>query len=87
MIIEHPYRSGWRLLDPEKPLEKTDRFNRFEVTVPAKKTVAFKVVETRGIWDSIAVTNLTPDDIFVYSQKKYLDPKQVELIHIGLVNQ
>ena len=77
VIIEHPYRSGWRLLEPEKPVEKTDHFNRFEVTVPAKKTVAFKVVETRAIWDSIAVTNLTPDDILVYSQKKYLDSKSL----------
>ena len=77
VIIEHPYRTDWKLVEPDKPIEVTDRFMRFEVQVPAHTKRVFKVVETRTIWDSISVRKLTPDDILVFSRKKYFDPNSL----------
>lgn len=45
LIIEHPMREDWVLAEPAKPSERSRDFYRFEVTVPAGKTVSFKVIE------------------------------------------
>ncbi|MFO0867283.1 MAG: hypothetical protein U0744_22035, partial [Gemmataceae bacterium] len=45
LIIEHPIRSGWTLLDTQKPADKSRSFYRFEVNAPAGKTTTFDVVE------------------------------------------
>ncbi|MGA2499007.1 MAG: DUF4139 domain-containing protein, partial [Tepidisphaeraceae bacterium] len=45
LIIEHPLRQNWKLVQPEKALETTDRLYRFKTIVPAGKTGAFTVKE------------------------------------------
>jgi hypothetical protein len=44
-IIEHPITRGWKLLEPEKPAEKSRDVYRFEVKVAAGKSVTFEVTE------------------------------------------
>ena len=75
VVIEHPYHSGWRLLQPQKPLETTDNYLRFEVTVPGNTETAFAVKEIRDVWESISVSNLTPDNILIFARQKFLDEK------------
>ena len=45
MIVEHPIRADWKLVEPKKPGEQSRDVYRFEVTVPAGKTVQQIVVE------------------------------------------
>ena len=45
LIIEHPIRNGWTLLDTQKPSDKSRSFYRFEVQAPSGKTTTFDVVE------------------------------------------
>jgi len=45
LIIEHPFRQGWKLLEPEKPLETTEALYRFKTTVPAGKSGSVTVKE------------------------------------------
>jgi len=78
VIIEHPYHSGWKLLEPQKPLETTDNFLRFEITVPGDAQTALVVREIRDVWESIAVNNLTPDNILIFARQKYLDDKTLK---------
>ena len=73
VVIEHPYHSNWKLLHPKKPLEITDNYLRFEVTVPGNTETAFLVKEIRDVWESISISNLTPDNILIFARQKYLD--------------
>ncbi len=75
VVIEHPYHSSWKLLTPQKPLETTDNYLRFQVTVPKNSETVFVVKELRDVWESISVSNLTPDNILIFARKKYLDEK------------
>jgi hypothetical protein len=45
LIVEHPLRAGWKLVTPEKPLEKTDALYRFREPVAAGKSAQVRVVE------------------------------------------
>jgi len=78
VVIEHPYHSNWKLLQPQKPLETTDNYLRFEVTVPGNTETAFLVKEIRDVWESISVSNLTPDNILIFARQKYLDDKTLK---------
>jgi ketopantoate reductase len=83
VVIEHPYHSDWKLLEPQKPLETTDNYLRFEVTVSGDEATAFVVKEIRDVWESFSVSNLTPDNILIFARQKYLDDqtlKQLEKI-------
>jgi hypothetical protein len=81
-IIEHPITAGWKLLQPEKPAEKSRDVYRFEVKVAAGKTVSFKVTEEETRDDNLkfAVTGHTRtvnprDDIHVKLVHKTFEPK------------
>ena len=45
LIIEHPFRPGWKLTAPEKASETTDALYRFRTTVPAGKQSNLTVKE------------------------------------------
>ena len=45
LIIEHPFRQNWKLLEPEKPLETTDALYRFKSTIAAGKSGSTTVKE------------------------------------------
>jgi hypothetical protein len=45
LIIEHSFRQGWKLLEPEKPLETTEALYRFKTTIPASKSGSVMVKE------------------------------------------
>src|SRR6266850_533054 len=45
LIIEHPFRQGWKLLEPEKPLETTEVLYRIKTTIPASKSGSVTVKE------------------------------------------
>ncbi len=74
IIIEHPLRPGWKLLGNNKPIETTDSYKRFRVSVPAGKTLAYSVREQRDNWQSLSVSNITPDQLSMYVSKNYISP-------------
>ena len=45
LIVEHPIRKDWKLFEPKKPIEQTRDLYRFQVAVPAGKTISYEVVE------------------------------------------
>jgi hypothetical protein len=60
LVIEHPYRTDWKVVGDFKPVERSRDFYRFEVLVPAGKTVVKEVVEEQRRRDDIAL-NATDD--------------------------
>jgi hypothetical protein len=55
LIIEHPFRPDWKLVEPAKPIEKTDTLYRFKEPVPAGKTADLRVVEEHVNAQQIAI--------------------------------
>ena len=57
VILEHAIRGGWTLVEPKKATETTRDLYRFQVTVPAGKTVTFDVVEEQPRADNVALNS------------------------------
>jgi hypothetical protein len=82
LIIEHPVRPGYHLLD-RKPSETTASAYRFEVKLAPGATEKFPVTEERVYDNTIAVTNASPDVLMTYVRNKALSDaarKQIEQI-------
>jgi len=69
LIIEHPVRQGYKVLN-QKPIETTATSYRFEVKLGPDATEKFPVIEERIIEATIALSNLNPDVIATYVQNK-----------------
>src|SRR6185369_5442569 len=88
LLIEHPVRPGYRLLD-RKPSETTASAYRFEVKLAPGATEKFPVTEERVYDNTFGITNLTPDILTTYIQNKALTDaarKQLEQV-VNLKNQ
>lgn len=71
LLIEHPERYGYKLLNV-KPTETTPSAYRFEVKLAPGATEKFPVTEERVYDENIAVSNLTPEVLLTYVQNKAL---------------
>jgi hypothetical protein len=82
LIIEHPVRPGYRLLD-RKPAETTASAYRFEVKLAPGATEKFPVTEERVYDNTISIASVTPDVLMTYIRNKVLTDagrKQLEQI-------
>jgi hypothetical protein len=71
LILEHPLRPGYTLLN-QKASEKTPDAYRFEIALAAGGSQEFAVSEERIYDQSFAVLNLTPDVLLDYVQNRSL---------------
>jgi hypothetical protein len=82
LIIEHPVRPGYNLLD-RKATETTASAYRFEVKLAPGATEKFPVTEERVYDNAISVATATPDVLMIYIRNKVLSDsgrKQLEQI-------
>jgi hypothetical protein len=75
VLIEHPYRADWKLVQPDKPTERTRDMYRFEVTVKPGETVKEEVVEENTRLDQIALTNSADEAVRFFLRAKIASPK------------
>ena len=71
LILEHPLRQGYTLLN-QKPAEKTAGEYRFEIALAAGKSQEFAVNEERVFDQSYQLTNVTSDFLGIYIQNRTL---------------
>lgn len=71
LIVEHPLRPGYTLLN-QKPAEKTSSAYRFELKLEPGAEQAFPVSEERVYDSSFEVYNMTPDVLLIYVRNKNL---------------
>jgi hypothetical protein len=71
LIIEHPARPGYTLLD-RKATEKTASAYRFEVKLAPGAEEKFAVTEERVFDNTNMITSLTPDVLMTYIQNRAL---------------
>jgi uncharacterized coiled-coil protein SlyX len=58
--VAMPDSGGWKLVEPKKPMETTRDHYRFQVDVPAGKTVKYEVVEEQQRVDAVAMYDGQP---------------------------
>jgi hypothetical protein len=69
LLVEHPVRNDFKLVDSAKPAETAADFYRFSVKVPAGKTVTETITEERNVASNVAISNQNDDQIrFFLSQ-------------------
>ena len=68
LIVEHPIRPGWSLVDTEKPIETTDTLYRFKGTVSPSKTSTLTIKEQIVQDQQLAILPVDTDAVLMYSR-------------------
>ena len=74
VIIEHPARPRWKLADDLKPEESSASFYRFRVKVNPKESAQLVVEEHKPETATLALTNLTSDQVAVLTEQQRVTP-------------
>ncbi len=80
LLIEHPYSYAWDLVSPAKPAEKTRDVYRFQVPVPAGRSMRYEVVEENRRDEVIRLNGLTQAGIEFYLKSRVAGPKLKEAL-------
>jgi hypothetical protein len=73
LLIEHPLRAGWNLVQPDKPAEKTEAVYRFRQKVAAGKTSVLKVIEENVAAQQIAILPTDVGTLEFYAKTGRID--------------
>jgi hypothetical protein len=77
VVIEHPYRPDFQLVEPAKPAERTREFYRFEVTAGPDQTVQQEVIEEQTRVQQVVLTG-SDDDTLRYFLRASASNEQVK---------
>jgi hypothetical protein len=75
VLIEHPFRPGWRLTVPDQFLERTREVYRFALVVEAGKTAQLRVREEKLRRQTVRLVDAGPDLIDHYVQAERISPE------------
>jgi hypothetical protein len=75
VVIEHPVRGGWKLVESNKPEETTASYYRFRVAVDPSKTKELAVEEFHPEETTSQLTDLTDNQIDVLSVQNRMTPE------------
>jgi hypothetical protein len=75
VLIEHPFRADWKLLEPPQPAERTPSVYRFQVQVEAGKGEKLLVNEERLTSETIALLNADIDTLLLHSRNHAISSK------------
>jgi hypothetical protein len=82
VLIEHPLRAGWVISESgPKPEETTSSAHRFRENIEPKGTTKFTIRETKPLESRFQLTNLTDDQITLFSQQKSINPEIAAAFH------
>lgn len=66
LLIEHPYRPDWQLVEPATPPERTRDVYRFTVPIDAGRTAAVRVREEKQLQQTVQLVDSGSDAIISY---------------------
>jgi hypothetical protein len=75
VLVEHPVRSNFTLVDTDKPAETASDFYRFQVKVAPGKTETQSVTEERTIGEKLEVSNTDDGQIRIFQQSPVVSQK------------
>jgi hypothetical protein len=75
VLVEHPFRPDWQLVDTPKPVERTPSVYRFQVAVAAGKSEKLAIKEEHLISESVGLVNADLNMLLLYSRSAVISPK------------
>lgn len=78
VVIEHPARENWKLVEGPKPEETSASYLRFRVAVPAGQTANLQIEEYRPESSEFALTNLDEKQVAFITQQRQITPAMQE---------
>jgi hypothetical protein len=75
LLVEHPVRNDFKLVDTDKPAETASDFYRFQLKVAPGKTETQSVTEEKVIGQQVAISNANDQQIRVFLQSTVVSPK------------
>ncbi|MGH7230494.1 MAG: hypothetical protein ACREJU_03945 [Nitrospiraceae bacterium] len=80
VLIEHPFRSEWDLIEPIHQIERTRDLYRFTVPVEAGKTAGLRVREEKYVQQTVQLIDSGSETIAYYLQSKQISPQVREVL-------
>jgi hypothetical protein len=74
VVIEHPARENWKLVEGPKPEETSASYLRFRVVVPAGQTGNLKIEEFHPESSEFVLTNLDEKQVAFITQQRQITP-------------
>jgi len=68
LLIEHPFRQGWKLVKTAEPVETTNSLYRFELTLPAGKQATLPVKEEFVQLETIGILPIDFGTLDIYQK-------------------
>ncbi len=68
LLVEHPLRQGWKLIDSPKPEESTETLYRFKTPVEAGKGAFLTVKEELVATESVTILPMDVEQVLAYSR-------------------
>jgi len=75
LLVEHPVRPDWKLIEPKEPAEKTRSVYRFRAPVEPGKTAKLTVIEEMVQFEGIRLADRVGDEIKAYLIRSEISPK------------
>lgn len=83
VVVEHPLRAGWKLLEPAKADERTEELYRFHVPVAAGKSATLKTLEERPVSQTIWLKDTDTDALGMFLRVRELsEPMKAALTRL-----
>jgi hypothetical protein len=70
VLVEHPRRDDWELVEPKEPEETTRSLYRFKVALAPEQTDKLTVIEQKQLSETARLTDQDVDQILVYIRTK-----------------
>ncbi len=74
LLIEHPIKTGWDLIEPDGEPERTRDLYRFRIPLEANEAKTFPVNQRRIQEETVALSTLRPDRIEFYVRQRVISP-------------
>jgi hypothetical protein len=74
VLVEHPFRSDWELIEPKEPAERTRQVYRFAVNVEPDKTSKLVVREQKQLTETVQLVDSASDVIAFYLRSRVVSP-------------
>jgi hypothetical protein len=80
LVLEHPLRTDWTLVTPEKPTERSRDVYRFQLSVPAGKPVTQEVIEEQQQASEFSVSGIDSQTTEFFVKSTATSPKLKEAL-------
>jgi len=75
LVIEHPFRPEWKLVEPPKPIERSPSVYRFQLTVDTGKSEKLTINEEQLTREEIGLVSADINMLLLYTRNRAFTPK------------